>query len=331
LGVVIGTDVQAQNARLQDIATNLSATSGTIEKTATNTFGTYTVTTAGKALIDDADNTAQRATLGLVIGTNVQAFDAELAAIAGLTSAADRLPYFTGSGTASLATFTSFARSIVDDADAATVRTTLGLGGLAIQDSIVRQGLTNIAFKQGADSSQLTITSANGSALSASNPGYVRIRTTTAGTDVTFTVTADVTIDLTGSHWGYDTRGDVTGTVLRVYAINNNGALAWGVCLQAGFSYIRNTQDVTSSAGSSEIVLTNVAVTVDNQPMQEVGYIRANFTDATNEWAITEYHADELADGLWQPWNPTRSGFSAAAEPFKNSLKAIFYPTNLIN
>ncbi len=47
--------------------------------------------------------------------------DAELAAIAGLTSAADRLPYFTGSGTASLATFTATGRSVVACADAAAL------------------------------------------------------------------------------------------------------------------------------------------------------------------------------------------------------------------
>jgi hypothetical protein len=76
----------------------------------------------------------------LVAGTNLQVTDGgpkgnftvsvsddELNAIADVVSAEDKVPYFTGSGTADVADFTPYARTLVDDVDAETARATLGL------------------------------------------------------------------------------------------------------------------------------------------------------------------------------------------------------------
>jgi hypothetical protein len=127
IAAAVGVSVQAYDVELASIAGLVSAADRLPYFTGSGTASLATFTSFGRSLVDDADATAGRSTLGVVIGTNVQAYDAELAAIAGLTSAANALPYFTGSGTAAVTTLTSAARTVLDDTTVAAMRLTLGI------------------------------------------------------------------------------------------------------------------------------------------------------------------------------------------------------------
>jgi hypothetical protein len=76
-----------------------------------------------------------RTNLGVAIGTNVQAYDAGLQSISGLTTTADQMIYTTSSDTYATTSLTSAGRALLDDADASAQRTTLGLGTLATQNA----------------------------------------------------------------------------------------------------------------------------------------------------------------------------------------------------
>jgi hypothetical protein len=126
LGLAIGTNVQAYDAGLQSIAGLTTVADRMIYTTASDTYAVTTLTAAGRAILDDANAAEQRTTLGLTIGTNVQAYDAGLQSISGLTTAADKMIYTTASDTYAVADLTAAGRALLDDANAAAQRTTLG-------------------------------------------------------------------------------------------------------------------------------------------------------------------------------------------------------------
>ena len=84
LGLVIDTDVQRYDPTLAAIAGLSPDTDDLIYFNGTDGASITTLTSFGRSLIDDVSATTARTTLGLTIGTNVQAWDADLDAIAAL-------------------------------------------------------------------------------------------------------------------------------------------------------------------------------------------------------------------------------------------------------
>ena len=119
----------------KDAAKAEAYTTGVTTNGTAGSSGAYTTIAVDDAtpnvLYYECSNHAYMGNYVTTPATSVQGLDAELTAIAGLTSAADKGIQFTGSGTAATYDLTAAGKALLDDADAAAQRTTLGLGTAA--------------------------------------------------------------------------------------------------------------------------------------------------------------------------------------------------------
>ena len=142
--------VAGQDNVVADTSTDTLTLAAGSNVTITTTAGTDTVTIASSGGGGGSKHVIQNSGTGLTAranlnfdGTHVIATDdsgnnqsditlsANLQAVSGLTSAADKGIQFTGSGTAGVFDLTAAGKALIDDASASAQRTTLGLGPLA--------------------------------------------------------------------------------------------------------------------------------------------------------------------------------------------------------
>jgi hypothetical protein len=144
LGIgTMGTQAASSVAITGGTVTGCAVTGSTVNSTViggtTAAAGTFTNLTATGAVsfttalpvasggTGSTSASAARTALGLAIGTDVQAYDADLAAIAGLTSAANKSVYYTGASTAATYDLTSLGRLIAGSANRDAVLANLGI------------------------------------------------------------------------------------------------------------------------------------------------------------------------------------------------------------
>ena len=216
-------------------------------------------------------------------------------------------------GNMGTANFTSSNASITGSTGAAI----LGLKAVGVP---VNLNIVNATTTNAADSIKIEC---GDTSCSSTNPGFIWIPSATGGDRTLFTITADVTILITGAVWTLDA-GDATDAVLRVFAVNAAGTLVHCVGLQGRPQLFigSSTLDSTTPAdiNLAEELLCSGAIGADD-PIVEWAWFKANFDTtggaAENLWAVQTGDGDlnvGKADGVYQSFvnQAAVTGFSAA-------------------
>ena len=290
LGVVIGTDVQAYNSTLASVAAGTYTGDDSITTVGTITTGVWNGTDVAVADGGTGSSTAAgaRTNLGLAIGTDVQAYDADLTALGGLAKTDGN--FIVGDGT------TWVAES------GATARSSLGLGSLATSSTVSNDNWSgaDLAVANGG-------TGASTAADARTNLGVV------IGTDVQAynstlaavaggTYTGDDSITTVGTI----TTGVWNGTDIAV-ADGGTGAST----ANAGFNNLAPAQTGNSGKFLTTDGTDTSWATVDALPSQTGNSGKYLTTDGTDpSWATLDTDANSTTKGLYEMANTISANYT---------------------
>ena len=206
------TSITAANIAAGTAGISITGNAATVTTNA-NLTGVVTSVGNATAIADAALSIGKTSGLQTALDGK-QSLDATLTALAGATTGADVLSYWSAADTLSSTTLSSFARTFLDDADAATVRATIGVG-TGTGDMLLGTAQTVTAAKTFNDSTFLMRNAANtfnGSFTNANTADRIYTLKDAAGT---LAFTSDITGTNSGTNTGDQTitlTGDVTGT-----------------------------------------------------------------------------------------------------------------------
>lgn len=152
----------------------------------------------------------------------------------------------------------------------------------------------------------------------------------------TFSLSSDITLKITGAHWGIGGTGNLTGAILEFGFINDGSATpALAIYYHGGRDTISSTLCKTTQTDvtTPSLVLVNRTILSGTWPIKTFGYCRADFNDTGDVWAIQTGLDDIVvgkeAIGVWQPHTQVPGGYSANPTFLQSSFcrygKTIFY------
>lgn len=234
--------------------------------------------------------------------------------------------------------------------DTATVAGDLNANKIKMSGAVVPGWISNLGLTL--SSGRLTITDAAGSALSASNYGYVACPGATAGTLVSLKATAggilndasNASPSMTTYEWGIGTTTNWASAMpFFLYAVNRNDTAINGSDGNSCFAITRNPAMATTPSSANSIGDTDAVPATDDQlgvillgsytqanyvslPCQLIGAIRMTYATATHDWTISAlgnndgFGATQLAKTFATLWTfPQAQNGGATGTYFKNN------------